>query len=161
MIKPYLDLLCSKFPETAVSFTSIVISDSDIVQAEVVELLGFKAQKKQTLGEQIDELMMKQPARRSISSRLSENKGEPSEFLLFGKIEFRTLKVSGMTGEIEFIHELKSGMYFRVVAYAKFRIGNVSVPLLAYDWCNGVELCALFISDFMKDPNALYEKNFQ
>ncbi len=161
MIKPYLEELRSKFPETAVSFTPIVISETDTIQSEVIELFSFKVQKKITLGEEIDKFMANTPVSRSSHPRGVENKGEPSEFFSFGRIEFRTLKVSGLTGYIEFMQEQKSKINFRTPAYAKFTIGKSSIPQLAFDWHNAIILAALVINDFMKDPEALYKERFQ
>jgi hypothetical protein len=161
MIEKHLNELRSKFPGTAVSFHSVVISETDIIESEVIELFSFKAQKTLTLGEEIDAFMKNSPVSHSLRSRRNENKGEPSEYFSFGRIEFRTLKVSGLTGSIEFMHELKSKRNFRTPAYSKFTIGKKSVPQLAFDWNDGIILCALMINDFLKNPQALYKERFQ
>lgn len=125
----------------------------------LTDILGFKA-KFMRIQERIDQFITLGAKNIDLMSALSsKNTGEESTFFQIGRVDF-VVRDPSITGQIEFISEMKGTRFFREVAIASFRRNGKSMVEISYDWTNAAGLHGHSLLEFIKNPKKFMAERF-
>lgn len=134
-------------------------SNQGEIDASTREILGFKATF-QNWRDKIDAFTkLGYTGTDLLSVFSSKNKGEPSEFFLMSRIDFKIQKPA-MIGQIEFFSEMKGTRFFREITMASFRVKGHSMVEISYSWEEGTKIHGHSLWEFVKNPEVFIKKRF-
>jgi hypothetical protein len=137
-------------------FNPSVVPPTEVPEdSESYSIMNGVMARKENFSEKIDRLLFEGFSETNVNSILAPSKKEEADFLLMGKIYFKSS--SQMMGEIDFLRKYVQNVLVKEFLFCSYRInyrGKHKMVEQTADWETGIKLIANSINDFEKSPDS-------